>query len=94
MEKTLFLKKVEEALDQQTLQMTEWASHAFWKAGFTTEHLRQLLLHPRKMTEDQEDGCEASYIIFGEKTKKAKVCISGGQVILVWLEYNKVPFIM
>lgn len=94
MDKTMFLKRVEEALDHQSLQMTDRALHTFRQAGFTMGHLRQLLLHPRKMTEDQEEGCDDSYVMYGEKTKKAKVCISGNQVTLLWLEYNKVPFIM
>lgn len=30
------------------------------------EHLRNLLLHPRKMTEDQEEGYDSSYVMYGE----------------------------
>ncbi|GGF96603.1 hypothetical protein GCM10010912_46760 [Paenibacillus albidus] len=94
MDKIIFLNRVEEALNQQELQMADRAVHVFRQAGFTMEHLRQLLLHPRKMKLDQQDGCDACYVMYGEKTKKAKVCISGDQVTLLWLEYNKVPFIM
>ena len=54
MDKTIFLKRVEEALDQESLQMTHRALQTFQQAGFTMEHLRQLLLLPRKMTEDPE----------------------------------------
>lgn len=90
----MFLNKVEEAMDQQSLQMTERALRAYQQAGFTMEHLRPLLLHPRKMTEGQQDNCDACYVFYGEKTKKAKVCVSENRVTLLWIEYNKVPFIM
>lgn len=94
MDKTQFLSTVGEALDSQGLMMTDRARRTFQQSGLTAEHLRQILLYPREMVKGVEDGYEACYVLYGEKTRKAKVGISGGQLTLIWLEYNKVPFIM
>ncbi|WP_040950813.1 hypothetical protein [Gorillibacterium massiliense] len=94
MDKVEFLGQIEAALAKQELQMTGRAAEAVRKAGFTQEDLNDLLLHPEKMTLALAENYDVCYVLSGKRTRKAKVGMKGDEMVVLWLEYNKVPFIL